>query len=183
MENKITAPGSRFDSIIMWISKILAAVSACALGIMMFVSVADVGGRGLFTIAARFFHISFAGPLEGASEMVSLTLVVAATLGVGYCELLKGQIRVTIIIDLMKGKRKEIFNILAYLVSLVTVGLISWQVLSVKLLEFLASTRAVSEMKSIPYWPFALLMFIGFVWITIILIVELVKSVREVIKR
>jgi TRAP-type C4-dicarboxylate transport system permease small subunit len=183
MESKKKVPISRFDSTLMWISKILAALSAAALAIMMFVSVADVGGRGLFTIVYKLFGISFAGPLEGASEMVSLTLVVASTLGIGYCELQKGQIRITIFTDLMKGKRKEIFNILAYLISAVAVGLVSWQVLSVKLLGFLASTRAVSEMKNIPYWPFGLLMFIGFVWITIILLVELVKSVREVIKK
>jgi TRAP-type C4-dicarboxylate transport system permease small subunit len=183
MDSSNKAPLSRFDNTLMWISKILAAVSAAALAIMMFISVIDVVGRGLFTIVYRLFGISFAGPLEGASEMVSLTLVVASTLGIGYCELMKGQIRVTIIIDLLKGKRKEIFNILAYLISMLAVGLVTWQVLSIKVLDFLASNRAVSEIRSIPYWPFGLLMFIAFAWITVILFIELAKSIREVIKR
>jgi TRAP-type C4-dicarboxylate transport system permease small subunit len=171
MENKVGVPVSRFDAAVMWISKILAAVSAVSLVVMMVVSVWDVAGRYFFL-----------RPLEGASEIVGLSLIVASILGVAYCELLKGQIRVTILTDLLKRKPKEIFNIIAYLISIMAVGLIVQGSLE-KLRETFVDVRAISDTASIPYWPFALLMFIGFAWMVIILVIELVKSVREVIKR
>jgi TRAP-type transport system small permease protein len=171
MENKSNIPLSRFDSVVMWISKILAAVSAFALGVMMMISVIDVGGRYFFL-----------RPLNGAFELVSMTLVIASTLGVGYCELRKGQIRITVITDMMKGRLKEIFNILTYIVSIAAVGLVSWQAW-VRVSENYGVVRAVSDNLAIPYWPFMFLMFVGFTWITIILIIELVKSIGEVIKR
>jgi TRAP-type C4-dicarboxylate transport system permease small subunit len=171
MENKSNIPISRFDSVVMWISKILAALSALALGVMMMISVIDVGGRYFFL-----------RPLNGAFELVSMTLVIASTLGVGYCELLKGQIRITVFTDMTKGKLKEAFNILTYFISMIAVGLVSWLAF-VRVSENFGVVRAVSDNLAIPYWPFMFLMFIGFAWITIILIIELVKSVGEVIKK
>ena len=171
MENKRNVPTSRFDSILMWISKILAAVAALALGVMMMVSVVDVTGR--------YFFLS---PLNGAFEIVSMTLVVSATLGVGYCELLKGQIRIAVLIDLFKGKVKILFDIFAYLLSVVAVGLVSWQAI-VRTGEYFGAIRGVSDTIGIPYWPFMFLMFIGFAWITIILLIELVKSIMEVVRK
>jgi TRAP-type transport system small permease protein len=171
METKRNVPISRFDSVVMWISKLFAAVSALALGVMMMISVIDVGGRYFFL-----------RPLNGAFELVSMTLVIASTLGVGYCELLKGQIRITVITDMMKGRLKQIFNILTYIVSIAAVGLVSWQAW-VRVSENYGVVRAVSDNLAIPYWPFMFLMFVGFTWITIILIIELVKSIAEVMKR
>ena len=97
--------------IIQWISRVLASVSAIALGVMMIISVIDVGG------CYFFLH-----PLNGAFELVSLTLVIAATLGVGYCELQKGQIRVLIIIDMFHGRKRTILDILAYLLAVAATG-------------------------------------------------------------
>jgi TRAP-type C4-dicarboxylate transport system permease small subunit len=169
--DKTQEPKSQFDSIVMHISKILASVSAVTLFIMMLISVIDVTGRYFFL-----------RPLNGAFELVSMTLVISATLGVGYCELLKGQIRITVITDMMKGKTKELFNILAYIISIAAVGLVSWQAL-LRVEEYFGAPRGVSDNLAIPYWPFMAFMFVGFAWITVILIIELVKSVGEVIKR
>jgi TRAP-type C4-dicarboxylate transport system permease small subunit len=169
--DKTQEPKSQFDSIVMKISQILAAVSAVSLFVMMIISVADVAGRYFFL-----------RPINGAFELVGMTLVISATLGVGYCELLKGQIRITVIIDMMKGKTKEIFNILAYILSIAAVGLVSWQAI-LRVEEYFWATRGFSDNLAIPYWPFMALMFVGFAWITIVLIIELVKSVGEVIKR
>lgn len=156
----------RFKKRELIIARGLAAISAIALGLMMLISTADVVGR--------YFFLS---PINGASEMVAMLLVIAATFGFGYCELLNGHIRITVFTELLP-KMNNNFNIFTYIVCIITTGLLTWRA-GLQFWDYLFKTRGhLSDLMRIAYWPFMLLETIGIAWLLIVFIIRLVKAIR-----
>jgi TRAP-type C4-dicarboxylate transport system permease small subunit len=171
------APGkaqskSRFDRILLQISRTMSAVGAVVFLAMMLITVTDVVGR------SAFLH-----PLEGASEMVGLLLVIGATWGMGYCQLNKMHIRINIFTEKMSPRNQNIFLILTYLVSSLAAGGVAWQGF-IKTAHYITATRGqITNVLEIPFWPFWLFMTIGFTWVCFIFLIELVRSVEGVFKK
>src|SRR4030042_244138 len=104
------------NPVVRWICNVMIAISAVALGIMLFLSVADVVGRSFF------LH-----PIEGTSELVGMLLVITASLGLGYCQLLKGNISIDIFTNRFSQRGRGILNILSYLMSVIVSVIITWR--------------------------------------------------------
>jgi len=157
---------SLFDTRLLSLGRAMAAVSAVALGAMMLLSTAD--------IILRYF---FLAPINGASEIVAMLLVIAATFGFGYCELRNGHIRITVFTERFPGMQNN-FNIFAYIVCIITTGLLSWRAV-LQFWDYLHKTRGhLSDLLFIPYWPFMLLETIGIAFLCIVFIIRLVKALR-----
>jgi TRAP-type transport system small permease protein len=148
------------------IARVMAAVSASALGLMMLLSTADV--------ILRYF---FLAPINGASEVVAMLLVIGATFGFGYCELRNGHIRITVFIERF-SRIQNSFNIFAYIVCIITSGLLAWRA-GLQFWDYLFKNRGhLSDLMKIPYWPFMLLETIGIAWLCIVFIIRLVKAIK-----
>ena len=157
---------SLFDKRLLFIGRGMAAVSAVALGVMMLISTADV--------ILRYF---FLAPINGASEIVAMLLVIAATFGFGYCELRNGHIRITVFIERFAGMQNN-FNIFAYFVCFITTGLLTWRG-GLQFWDYLHRTRGhLSELLRITYWPFMFMETIGIAFLCIVFIIRLVKALR-----
>jgi len=144
----------------------MAAVSAVALCLIMLISTADVVGRYFFL-----------APINGASELVAMLLVVGATFGWGYCELRNGHIRITVFTEHLPKMTKQ-FNIFTYIVCIITTGLLAWRS-GLQFWDYLFRTRGhLSDLIKIPYWPFMLLQTIAMAWLFIVFIIRLVKAFR-----
>ncbi len=163
---------SRFDTVIMWISRVMAVVSAVALAAMMMIVVINVVGRYVFL-----------RPLEGDFELVGLLLVIAGSWGMGYCQLLKGNIRINIIIDLFRPRGQAILNFIAYLICLATAGMICWQTL-LRVQEYMNKELGyVTETLSLLFWPFMLMMAIGLGWLCVVFLIDISKTLKEVFRQ
>lgn len=163
---------SRFNTVIMRISMVMAAVAAITLALMMIVAVIDVSGREFFL-----------APLEGAFELGGILLVIAGSWGMGYCQLKKGNIRISVLTDMFSPRVQALLYILAYIICIAATAIICWQG-SLRMYEYIfKELGGVTETLSMPFWPFMLMMAIGFGWVCIIFIIDLFNSFVEVFKR
>jgi TRAP-type C4-dicarboxylate transport system permease small subunit len=165
-------PKSKFDRIIWHISRTMSAFGAVVFMAMTLITVVDVIGR------AAFLH-----PLEGASELVGLLLVIGATWGMGYCQLHKMHIRINIFTEKMRPRMQNVLWILTYLVSVLASGGVAWQGM-VKTQHLITASRGqISNVLEIPLWPFWLFMTIGFIWVCFVFLLELVRTIKGVIQK
>ncbi len=163
---------SRFDAVIGGISKAMAVVSAITLAVMMMITVVDVVGRSFF------LH-----PLKGAFELVGILLVIAASWGMGYCQFLKGHIRIDVLFNGFSARVQAILNVVAYIFGIFAVGMITWQTL-LRMHDYIyRELGGVTESLGMPFWPFMLMMAMGFGWFCVLLLIDLYRSLVKVFKR
>ncbi len=155
---------SPIEKILVSISKYLAVIAAFTLFVMMAVIVIDVGGRYFFN-----------RPLKGAIELVGLLLVIAATFGLGYCEIRKAHIRITILFCKFSPVGQLVLNILAYICCIAACFLVSWQTL-LRAIKYLVMPQGnITEILEIPLFPVLLLLAFGFGWLLVIFIRDLYR--------
>ena len=163
---------SKLDIGLSWVSRITAVVAAAILAAMMLLTVADVAGRYFFD-----------KPVKGTYELIGLMLVGAATWGLGYCQAQDGHIRITVLVERLPQKPRAACNILAYLIGLSATSLICWQVVLMAGTYIFMPHGGLTEILGIPYSPFMIALAIGFGWYGVILLVDLLRSLAEMVRR
>jgi TRAP-type C4-dicarboxylate transport system permease small subunit len=161
----------RCGKVILYVSRVMAVIAAIVLGIMMINTVADVCGR--------YFFLK---PIEGTFELVGIMLVIAGSLGLGYCQLNNGNIRINILADLIPYRGQLIVYIIAYIIAAVTSGMICWQG-GLRAWEYMFKTLGGTTVTlGLVYWPFMLLLAIGFGWVCLIFLIDVYLTIREVFR-
>jgi TRAP-type transport system small permease protein len=162
----------QYNKVIRWICWVMTAIGAAVLTIMMFLSVADVIGRYFF------LH-----PVEGTFEIVGLLVIIVGCLGLGYCQMVKGNINIDIVTNRFSPRGKAILNIFSYAMSVGLCFIFCWQ-MSLRAYDYMFKTLGGKTVTlHITIWPFMLLMDICFAWLTVIYIIDLVNAFKEVFKR
>jgi TRAP-type C4-dicarboxylate transport system permease small subunit len=147
------------ERVLATISNILAIVASFALFVMMALIVVDVVGRYFFN-----------SPLSGAIELVGLLLIVAATFGLGYCQMRRAHIRITIIFERFSRTGKYILEMLAYICGIGASFLVCWQTYLRSVTYLKMSQGNITEILGIPLFPFLLMLALGFGWMCVIFI-------------
>jgi TRAP-type C4-dicarboxylate transport system permease small subunit len=156
---------------ILRVSRIMGVIAAAVLGVMMVITVADVCGR--------YFFLK---PIEGTFEIVGIFLVIAASLSLGYCQLNLANIRITVLSDLFSQRTQSIIFLVAYIIAAVVSAMISWQG-GLRAWEYMfKELGATTVTLGLPFWPFMLLLTIGFAWVCIIFLIDIYFTFREVFK-
>ena len=165
-------PGAgRFGNFVLVVSRYAAFIAAVCLFVMMILTVADVCGR--------YFFLS---PIEGTFELVGILLVIAGSLGMGYAQINNQNIRITVIADRFKPRAQTGLFILAYLIACTTSFLIMWRGWIRGWEYIFRDLGSTTVTLGLPFWPFMLMLSIGFGWVLLIFIGDLVKSCVEVFK-
>jgi TRAP-type C4-dicarboxylate transport system permease small subunit len=160
-----------FNDAIKWICWVMTAIGAVTLGVMMFYSVADICGRYFFQ-----------RPINGTMELVGLLVVVVGCLGLGYCQLLKGNINIDIVTSRFTPRGRAILNICSYLMSIAVCVIVAWQGF-MRSNDYLHKTLGGETIiLGLRLWPFMLFFSICFTWVTFIFILDLINAFREVFK-
>ena len=161
-----------FHPAIVWTCRVMTGIGAVVLAIMMFLSVADICGRNFFN-----------KPIDGTYEIVSLMVVLVGCLGLGYCQLVKGNIMIDIVTKRLPPRGQAILNVISYLISIAVCGLVVWQV-SLRMHDYMLKQLGGKTLSlGIVLWPFMLLMVMCFTWVTVIFCIDLYHAFREVLKR
>jgi TRAP-type C4-dicarboxylate transport system permease small subunit len=162
---------SRHSRAVLWISRVMAVISAVVLGIMMVNTVADVCGRYFFT-----------SPIDGTYELVGIMLIIAACFGLGYCQLNKANIRITVLSDLLPPRGQSIVNLISYIICAIGSGVICWQGW-LRMYEYMfKGIGSTSATLNLPLWPFMLALSVGFGWVCLIFLIDVYLSFLEVFK-
>ncbi len=166
------AQETRSNLAIVWISRVMAAISAVTLGIMVIIAVVDVCGRFFFKYG-----------LQGGVELGGILLVIAGTWGMGYCQLRKQNIRIDVLVNRFPEKGRTIAFIFTYIICVLATGLITWRS-AVMTQEYMhIGLGTLTPTLLIPYWPFMLMMTVGFGWFCVILIIDSVNSIKRAVER
>jgi TRAP-type C4-dicarboxylate transport system permease small subunit len=160
------------NPVVRWICNVMIAVSAVSLGVMMFLSVASIAGR--------FF---FLHPIEGTEELVGMLLIVCASLGLGYCQLMKGNISIDIFTSRLKPRGQAVVNILSYLMSFAISVIISWRGFLMMRPYIVEKLGSISSVLGILLWPFMLIMSLSFAWVAVIFLFDVYYSFRTVLRK
>jgi TRAP-type transport system small permease protein len=146
-----------------------AAIGCTVLAAMMFLTFFDVIGRYVFN-----------KPIDGTDELIRFMMVTVIGFALGYCALLKGHIRVDLILQYVSKRANQWFDVFTYAISLIFYILFTVQAWLYSLDNI--SGHLTSAVLAIPISPFVFILFIGAVIVTLIFLRDFLKSIEEVMK-
>jgi len=145
---------------------------ACIIGmvvllLMMLLTTGDVIGRNIFT-----------RPITGTFEITQYMLAVIVLLGIGYAQQVRQHVRVELFVDKMPLHGRLALDSLFTLFALIFFALVAWQGWEESFNTLHVGT--VSDVLSIPSYPFELLVTVGAFLIFLELLLKLITSVRAI---
>ena len=147
---------------------ILGYAGAIAIGIMLFVTVADVIGRRAFN-----------APVLGSNEISQTMMLITVFFCIAYCEFTRSHITIGIIVDRLPKKTQNVIDSITYLIFLVTASWLSRQLFIYGL--DVIKQNVVSGTLAIPVFPFVFLAFIGCVILSLTVLAHFLIFVSGVI--
>ena len=164
--------GSRIQRLVYKTTLVLGIISAVGLASMMLVSIYD--------ITARFF---FKNPLYGVYELVGMILVLTSTFGMALCQKDKSHITINLITDLLPPRLKTFSEVFGLLMSFICFGIITWRMFIDTIEFFERGIGGLSADLGIN-WGYASGVFVvGSFVFTVVLLLQLVQSVRKMWRR
>lgn len=143
----------------------LAWFAGVALLAMMVIVVAEIFLRGM------------GRPLAGSFEIIGWLSAAAMALALGYVQLYRGHVAMTLVTALLKGRAAAALDALISAVSLVLFAIVAGYVLryGVTLYE----TGSLSETLRVAVYPWVFLLGLGFFGLCLALLLDLVRSGLE----
>jgi TRAP-type transport system small permease protein len=143
----------------------LIIVSCVALVLLMLLSSADVIGRYVLNRT-----------ITGTIEISELIMVPLVFLGLGYCTLKNGHLRVDFLTARLSVKNQRILDRITSVVSLVIIALIGWQLGLWAINEFSSQTPTLSLLLGIKLAPFILVSAIGVLFLFLEMLIRVFNS-------
>lgn len=165
---KITKITSRVESWVISTNKIMAYAAGVALTGMMLLTVADVIGRYVFS-----------KPIRGTYELVGFLLVGAGSLGLGYCQVKKGHIRVDFLLQRFPEKVRPIVTALANFLGFAAFSLLCWRC-ALYAQYYISATGNHTDTLGIPLTPFVIVLAVGTGMLALVILFDLVRSLTKV---
>ena len=150
-------------------SMVLNAVAIVVLAAMMFLTVADV--------SMRYF---FNSPITGATEITEFMMALIAFLGLAYCAVKQGHLKLDFVISRFPQRIQAIIDTVCFFVGLLLCGIIAWRAF----VEGIEQRRINmhSSLLEIPHFPFFWVMSAGFAVLTLVMVMEFIKYIRKAVK-
>ena len=140
---------SNFRAFVDVLTTICKWFSCIAAGLMVLIIAAVVGGR--------FLH----KPVSADVELIQFALGVLVMTGLAFTEKANSHVSVGLIVDLMPASWQALLDVLAVALTFFVCGVIGWVNLVVAW-EFLTRYARTSDYLSIPFWPFKIVVGVGF---------------------
>ena len=161
---------NRFEYILGVISRWFNWIAAAALVIMMLVVCANVIGRS-----------AFSAPVKGTVDLVGYLGAFVLAWALAYTQLKKGNICIEILMLRLSQRVQNIVDIIVYFISFALFVIISWQAMKYTFITWEGALR--SEVLKIPTGPFMLVVALGCIALTLILLMDFLRSVNKVVKK
>ncbi len=151
-------------------TRVIGAVGAGIIGLMMLVTVIDVGGRRLFNT-----------PLLGSMDLTILMMVIVVFFSIAHTELKKGHITIDLIVPRLRIKAQSIINSIMYLFFLIIFAWMTWRIFLSAL--DLWRNHTVSATLEIPVFPFMFIATLGCALLSLLVLAHLLQFVAGGSKR
>jgi TRAP-type C4-dicarboxylate transport system permease small subunit len=156
---------SYFETAVTQITKWCAGVSIVAITLMMLLGVLDIAGTKIFN-----------NGIPSAYDISQQLNVALVFMSMAYVTLERGHITMNVIEDHVSQGVRRIMKLTGEFLSILLCIFLSWRsfILFQRLIENGQPNRGQIEF---PLWPFALLVFIGFVLMSVAFILVFVKGI------
>lgn len=151
-------------------SQAIDLIGAGLLAVMMLLSTADVIGR--------YFLNS---PIPGTLELSGFMLVIVVFFGAAHTQVVKSHVTVDLLLSWLPQKVRPFFSVMSYFIGLSLFSLIAWR--TVLSAGFKMQGNEVSSILRIPIWPFMGVVAAGSALLALVLLIDLVKSLVEAMKK
>ena len=141
-----------------------------ALGRRLTAFVRLVVGRGVF-----------GNPLKGTVDIVSLLGALVIAGAIAYTQVLKGHIRITLLVERLPDRIQYIIKSLVDLLGFSLFAIVCWQ--TILFARDTAEIGELSEVLKIPLTPFAVVVSVGCLALTLVLLVDLISSLSKAVKK
>ena len=138
-------------------------------------------GIMLFTVVDVLLRYFVSKPIIGGMEIVENMMLVLCFFAIPFCGLQRRHVKVDIMVGKFKPVKQGIVKIFVCIVSLVL--LIPATIIYIPEAIEVFKLREVSEILSIPEFPFYIVIFISFLLSTIVVISELVITIQNLRKK
>ena len=158
------------EKIVNLLSRWLNWMAAAAVIAVMLIVCANVIGRGFFE-----------RPVKGTVDMASLLGALIIAGAIPYTHVLKGHIRIGLLVDRLPHRIRHIIEGVIHLIGFSLFVLISWQATL-----FAKSTSEIgelSEVLKIPLTPFAYIVAIGCIALALVLLIDLIKAFSKAVRK
>jgi len=116
-------------------------------------------------------------PLLGTYEFVSFLSAVVISFALAYCVVQRGHIAVTLVVDRLPPRGQAIVDVIVNIISIIFFGLTVWQI-SLYATDMVVSGE-VSPTTKTPFYPFVYGVALGFLFLCLVLLVDLIKSINR----
>ena len=149
------------------VSRLLIAVGATILALMMFLTALDVGLRYIFN-----------SPLSGAFELVEYMMAIVIPFSIVYCAEERGHVSVELILARFPKKIQVVVDILTTLAALLFTIVVAWQ--NFLYIGEVYDSHLTSSVLLIPTYPFVIPVALGIGAFALMLLVHLVEIISKV---
>lgn len=138
---------------------------------------------GVFLVAMMALIVSniifrvFGSVIPGSFEISELFIVVTASFALGYAALHQSHVDVEIIVSKLPARWRAIINVITSFLSMATWAISAYASTLIMVERWLTE---VTEMLSIPYLPFRLVLLFGLILISLIYLINMLAALRKV---
>ncbi|MDB9822352.1 TRAP transporter small permease [Deltaproteobacteria bacterium] len=149
--------------------------------IMGIIAIAVLVAMMLFTVANVILRAFFNSPIPGDVELIEIAMVCTSFLALGWCAIKGRHIKVDLVVSFLPKRLQRIIDSFGYLIGLATCFIIAQQ----SIMEGLAHREGnyMSASLGIPVYPFYWITALGFAILCLTILVLLVRSLTEAIKK
>jgi TRAP-type C4-dicarboxylate transport system permease small subunit len=159
---------SRLEKIVILVTRWLNWIAAVTLIVVMGIVCANVVGRSFW-----------GAPVKGTVDIVSLLGAIIVGWAIAYTQVLKGHIRIDLLVQRLPPRIQYIIDSVIDLAGLALFALISWQTVIFAKANF--EVGELSEVLKLPITPFASVVAVGCIALTFVLFIDLIKSVSKAV--
>ncbi len=163
------SPPNAYARIVKGISHKIAYVAAVFTLVMMLLTVSDV--------CLRYF---FNSPIVGGYELTGLLMILIFAPSLAWAAAKEINVRVDLVVNKLPLRAQGIFDTVTCLLSLVVTVAITW--FTVPQTIFIYDIMSVSDQLDIPFYPFYIIINIGFFLLIFPMVNSLLNSVRQAVK-
>lgn len=149
------------------VSRVLIAIGATILALMMFLTALDVGLRYIFN-----------SPLSGAFELVEYMMAIVIPFSIVYCAEQRGHVSVELILARFPKKIQVLVDILTTLAAMLFTIVIAWQ--NFLYIGEVYDSHLTSSVLLIPVYPFVIPVALGIGAFALMLLVHLIEIISKV---
>ena len=166
---RVRKPASSAVTVINKISQITGAIAVVFLVAMMLLTVADV-----------FLRYVFSAPIKGSLELTEYSMVLAGFLGIAWCAVRRGHVKVDLIVRHMPSRAQGITDTITMLLAFTVLPLVVWR--SFAQAQEVLLEKMVSPSLEIPEFPFYMAVGLGYSLIILVAITILAEFIAKALK-